>query len=149
MTKVKDFFKKIGSFIKKYKIPFILCLAVIVVIIVIVSLVPDKKAKYEDYMKTMGKDFYENFYYKQLNGGKADTTSFLSKYSAIGIKVNLDNLGRYTNSNDDMIKELKDCDGEKTRAVIYPQDPYGKTDYKLEVELDCKGIKSGNNSAKK
>lgn len=73
MTKVKKFFKKIGAWfkklpklIKKNKIVSIICLAVIVVLIIILVLIlhPSKEDKLNSYLNTMGKDFYENFYYK-------------------------------------------------------------------------------------
>ena len=31
----------------------------------------------------------------------------------------------------------KACNNKTTRAIIYPKSPYGKKDYKVEVELDC------------
>lgn len=71
MTNVKNFFKKIGAWFKKLpklikenKIVSIICLAVIVVLIIILVLHPSKEDKLNGYLNTMGKDFYENFYYK-------------------------------------------------------------------------------------
>lgn len=146
MTKVKKFFKKIGAWfkklpklIKKNKIVSIICLAVIVVLIIILVLVlhPSKEDKLNSYLNTMGKDFYENFYYKQLSSNGNDASTFLSKYSSIGIKVDLDNLNRYTDKNKEMIDEFTGCDKNKTKVIFYPEDPYGKTDYKIETELSC------------
>ena len=28
-------------------------------------------------------------------------------------------------------------DLKNTRALIYPQNPYGKSDYKIEIEMSC------------
>lgn len=137
MTKIKNFLKKIPGFIKEHKLIFIICLVAIVVILVF-ALKPNKEAKLNGYLKTIGKDFYENFYYKQLSSNGNDASSFLSKYSSIGIKVDLDNLGRYTDKNSDMIDEFKGCDKNKTKVTFYPTDPYGKTDYKIETTLSCK-----------
>ena len=32
---------------------------------------------------------------------------------------------------------LKSCDKDKTQAIIYPQSPYNKESYKIEVNLVC------------
>lgn len=94
-------------------------------------------------LESMGKDFYENFYYEQAGSTDEDRTDFLSKYESIGIKVNLDNLSRYNNNNSDKINEFvnqktkKACDKTNTKVIIYPQKPYNKTSYKIETQLDC------------
>ena len=95
-------------------------------------------------LESMGKDFYENFYYTQVGSTDEERADFLSKYESIGIKINLDNLSRYDeNKNADEIskfvnqKTKKACDKTNTKVVIYPQKPYNKTSYKIETQLDC------------
>ena len=95
-------------------------------------------------LESMGKDFYENFYYEQVGSTDEERADFLSKYESIGIKINLDNLSRYgENKNADEIskfvnqKTKKACDKTNTKVVIYPQKPYNKTSYKIETQLDC------------
>ncbi len=95
-------------------------------------------------VESMGKDFYENFYYEQVGSTDEERADFLSKYESIGIKINLDNLSRYgENKNADEIskfvnqKTKKACDKTNTKVVIYPQKPYNKTSYKIETQLDC------------
>lgn len=95
-------------------------------------------------LESMGKDFYENFYYEQVGSTDEERADFLSKYESIGIKINLDNLSRYgDNKNADEIskfinqKTKKSCDKTNTKVVIYPQKPYNKTSYKVETQLDC------------
>ena len=35
-------------------------------------------------------------------------------------------------------KVLKNCDKEKTSVIIYPKSPYGKTDFTVKVNMNCK-----------
>ena len=95
-------------------------------------------------LESMGKDFYENFYYTQVGSTDEERADFLSKYETIGIKINLDNLSRYDNNkNSDKINKFvnnktnKVCDRTNTRVIVYPQKPYNKTSYKIETQLDC------------
>ena len=95
-------------------------------------------------LESMGKDFYENFYYTQVGSTDEERANFLSKYETIGIKINLDNLSRYDNNkNSDKINKFvnnktnKACDRTNTRVIVYPQKPYNKTSYKIETQLDC------------
>lgn len=93
----------------------------------------------------MGEEFYTEFYYAEISKDKTTTeiSEFLSKFQDVGIKVNLDNLSRYNDGeNDKKVKEFKNekgtkCNTTSTRAIIYPKSPYGKNDYTIEVELDC------------
>lgn len=102
------------------------------------------ESKLESSLTDMGRDFYENFYYKQVGKSSEERTDLLSKFTTIGIKIDLENLGRYDNgkySKD--IKEFvnnktnKKCNKTNTKVVIYPKSPYGKTDYTVEAQLDC------------
>ena len=104
----------------------------------------DNKKELEKSLTEMGSDFYENFYYDQIGGSADERTSLLSKFTTVGIKIDLDNLGRYNNGeykeklSEFVNKKTKEkCSKTNTRVVVYPKSPYGKTDYKLEVELDC------------
>ena len=38
-------------------------------------------------LESMGKDFYENFYYTQVGSTDEERADFLSKYESIGIKI--------------------------------------------------------------
>ena len=119
----------------------------IVVILVILLVVFGKKSnekELESSLNKMGSSFYENFYYEQIGSSADDRTSLLSKFSTIGIKIDLENLGRYNDGEFKKdIKEFKNsltgekCNQTKTKVIIYPKSPYGKTDYKIETELSC------------
>jgi hypothetical protein len=99
-------------------------------------------------LETLGRDFYESYYFEQISEAyDADKRSdFLSKYTSLGIKVNLDNLERYPSkdlSNKDMVAEFKNretgepCDLTETKVSIFPEEPYDKTDYRIETILSC------------
>ena len=95
-------------------------------------------------LKKMGEEFYTEYYYPEISKDKssAEVTTILEKFKDIGIKIDLDNLSRYNDgANEEEIAKFKNngkaCNNKTTRAIIYPKSPYGKKDYKVEVELDC------------
>lgn len=125
-----------------------LVVAVLIVVILVVLLVvfgkKSNEKELESSLNKMGASFYENFYYEQIGSSADDRTSLLSKFSTIGIKIDLENLGRYNDGEFKKdIKEFKNsltdekCNQTKTKVIIYPKSPYGKTDYKIETELSC------------
>lgn len=104
------------------------------------------KETMESKLMRMGKDFYENFYYENVTAHKTDEEieALLSRYKDNGIKINLDNLGRFDSSKYEaeiksfVNEETKvSCDVNNTRAIIYPYSPYGVTDYEIKTEFDC------------
>lgn len=126
--------------------------ALILVVIVIVGAVflfgnsstMSNKEQYEKTLREMGKDFYENYYYDRTGKTDEERQNFLSKYSTTGIKIDLENLGRYNSeANKDKIAELINpdnknvCDAKNTRVIIIPKEGYKKTDYEIKIELDC------------
>ena len=124
----------------------IICAIVLVVIIVLcVFLFGDssqrKKAELENELKSLGKDFYENFYYDLVVRDNGINT--ITKYEKIGIKVSLENISRQSDEKAEAVKKFvnpktkKECDKGETKAVIYPKEPYGKTDYTIEAILSC------------
>lgn len=126
------------------KIAIIAGAVVGVVIIVVVALLAFGKNNDEKLSATleeMGRDWYENFYYDGFEEKKR--ADILSRFKDIGIKVDIDNLSRYnTEVNAEKLKDFKmdeedGCDKTKTKVIIKPQDPYGKTDYTIETKLVC------------
>ena len=137
-----------GTHKKKSLLCMIGGIVLIVVLIVVGCFMFLKKggqeASLSKSLESMGKDFYENFYYTQVGSTDEERANFLSKYETIGIKINLDNLSRYDNNkNSDKINKFannktnKACDRTNTRVIVYPQKPYNKTSYKIETQLDC------------
>ncbi len=104
----------------------------------------DNKKGLEKSLRKMGEDFYENLYYDQIKSTSKKKTSLLSKFTEVGIKIDLENLERYENGKfSKEIKKFKNnktgnmCNKVNTKVIIYPKAPYGKKDYKIVTELDC------------
>ena len=164
---IKKGFGALGSLIKNHKKIAIGTGAVLVVVIVALVLIPSFSLnKTEKEMKKqlndIGVTFYEDFYYKSAgNGDEEKRKEFLGRFSDIGIKVSLENLLRYYVTTDkykdleladteanvtDRVEALKkawfekkdyNCDGDNTKVIIYPQDPFGEKDYKIELVTVC------------
>ncbi len=143
MKKMKDIFaenmvKAIGICIG-----ILVVLGGIVALIVFVILPMFNKNNQEELnmeLEKLGKDFYENYYVESIP--EADRETMLVKFENIGIKVNLENLSRY--STDINLDEIfvnaetdEKCNLEDSKVTIYPKAPYGKTDYTIENTLVC------------
>lgn len=121
--------------------------AVVIIVVLCFTLGFGKKSnekEIENSLTEMGKSFYENFYYEQVGSSSDERNTLLSKFTTIGIKVDLENLARYNDGEfSKEIKELKNnktnkaCNKTNTKIIIYPKSPYGKTDYTIKVKLDC------------
>ena len=140
MNKVKEFIKN------NRKIVYIALIVLVVVIAgigITFAFSGNEEKKLTSELETLGKNFYENFYYEQIGSNDEERANFLSKYSTIGIKVDLDNLARTLDNKDEVLakfvnsKTKQECNKTNSKITIYPQDPYGKSNYKLEVTLDC------------
>lgn len=100
----------------------------------------------EKVLKKIGKYWYENFYYDSIGYELGENVkSFLGKYSDIGIKVDLENMKKSIQAEDVLsIKELDSyeemmnvCNQSDTMIVIYPKGEFNKTDYDIEIKLQC------------
>lgn len=138
----------------KYRLPLIIALSILGVAIItcgvflIICRFSSNQDKLHSDLERLGQDFYETYYYEQLKGAYEEDKlkDFLSKYSSTGIKINLDNLKRYPSEQLDnaaITDEFKNnktgeaCDSTATKITIYPTEPYGATDYRLESTLSC------------
>lgn len=95
-------------------------------------------------VKSMGVDYYTNYLYDVLakDRKKEELDKILVRYADRGIKINLETLEKYNSGKyADEIKNLKSgkkaCDKKNTMVIIYPEEPYNKTDYRVEIELNC------------
>lgn len=139
--------EKLKNMNKKTIIIAVCCLVGVVVLGVVGYAVLAKETEEEKLIRLlneMGTDFYENYYYDQLGKTDEEREKFLALYTDKGIKVNLDNLGRYNSKvNEDKIAEFvnsetnEECDKIETKIIIYPKESFGKTDYELEAVLEC------------
>lgn len=144
MKKIKDIISKINK--KTLIIILGVVVALVLVIILVCTLTKGKsqEAKLTDKMEEMAAVFYKDFYYNQLGSNDEERIEFVKKYENMGLKINLDNLSRYNNDNsEEVLKEFvnkktgKECDKYQTQAIIYPQEPFNNTSFKIEVELEC------------
>ena len=108
----------------------------------------DEKERITKELETLGREYYEKYYY--VSAGNSDEKDskekYLSNFTSVGLKINLENLLRYNNTlkKGDKVKvnftnkdTNKKCNYEKSMVTIYPKKPYGKTDYKISVYVDC------------
>lgn len=138
---MKDFFKNKKNIIMVCAGVLVLVLVIVLLFVFVFNGTGNAKSKMETELKEMGKDFYENFYYDLVvkDHGKDQ----ISKFKDVGIKVDLDNLERYKSENSDKVKDFvnpktnESCNKNETKVIIYPEDPYEKTNYRLEVKLSC------------
>lgn len=135
--------KKILDFIKKYYI-YIIIMIVLLIGIFFFLLKNNQETKLTNILKNMGISFYEDFYYEKSGIEIEAKVEYLSAYKDTGIKINLDNLSKY--NSEENAKKLKNfwnrktkesCSLEDTKVIIYPREPYGKTDYEIKTILDC------------
>ena len=144
-----------------------LCGGVVALVVVIVAFAlligkgSDEK-RVNETVNNLAKVFYEEFYYKAAGSGdEVKRAETLAKYQDTGIKISIDNLVRYyvtteeykgleaslaegsvTDKSKDYIdKNFKtkkfECNKDETRAIIRPSEPYGKSDYTIEVVTSC------------
>ena len=121
--------------------------AAVVVIAIVVGLIlflnrSNEKQLNANFTK-LGKQFYEEFYYPSQEKSQEDVKAFVKKFEKTGIKVNLENIAKVSKVDKDLVKSMvnsktkKDCDKSESYVIIYPEKPYGKTNYKIEVNLEC------------
>lgn len=122
----------------------IIVLAIIAVVSVMLFIKKSNEEELNKSLEEMGKSFYENFYYEQIGNSSDERSALLSKFTTVGIKVDLDNLSRYDDGKfkDEISKFVNNqtnakCNTTNTKVTIYPKSPYGKTDYSVKTELDC------------
>jgi len=149
--RLKRILKKVINFVKIHKVAFIVLAVVIVASVSIFTIASSfanvansQEKKLTNRLEELGKSFYEDYYYTYSGSTDEERAEKVSKYADTGIKVNLDNLARFNNSDSSTIlsefvnnKTNESCDKENTKVIIYPLDPYSKTSYKLEVVLEC------------
>lgn len=127
------------------KIIMIVSALLVVIVVLIVGFIfltgtMSKEKELKKLLEDMGREFYENQYYEKTKPTDEERREFIKSYSKLGIKINLNNLGRL---DGDKLKEFVNpktkeaCDAEKSKVTIYPTEKYGKKDYKIEVELVC------------
>ena len=89
---------------------------------------------------SLAHDYYENYYYEKIQNSTADFDTIMPKYAKSGMtKVPLRQLllfdnGRHLNEKDALNKY---CDIDATNIQIFPEEPYGKQNYRVEYNYSC------------
>lgn len=96
----------------------------------------DQAAKKEQ-MEKMAQVYYEDYLYDMLTSGMDEATAqeYLSQYHEEGLRTSIENIEKVVEIDvEAALKKLGDsCDQTKESVTIYPEDPYGKTNYKVKV----------------
>ena len=133
----------------KKKLIIIICSAVLVVAALVVGIIflvkglGSNEKQLNANLNTLGKQFYEDFYYPSQEKSQDDVKEFVKKFEKTGIKVNLENIAKVSKVDQELVKAMvnkktkKECDKTASYVIIKPKKPYGKTDYTIEVTLDC------------
>lgn len=130
----------------KKKIGIIIVFAILVIAIV-VSIFIFKggfgEKKLISNLEKLGKKYYEEIYYPSQGASDSERVEFIKNYEKTGLSIDLDNISKNESIDQDLVKSLynkktnKKCDDKKTTVTYYPVKPYGKTDYKIKVNLEC------------
>lgn len=148
---VKHIIEKAKPFFKQNQKLVLICGGVLAVAVLALGITltiskktgaKDNREELTELLKEMGKDFYEDYLYDSLT--ENDKQNFLERISVTGLKLDLDNLGRYDGKrNVENIKKFvnsktgEECNNTNTYITIYANAPYEKKDYNIEVTLDC------------
>lgn len=135
--------KKFLECLKKYQVIIYILIGVLLIVVLGVSLFNNEPKKVsnekelKELLETVGRAYYEEFYYPQVEGE-------VKKYSETGVastlgNMKLSNVAKITENMDKFKNSLtdKECDMNKSKVKIIPLEPYGKSDYKIEVTLVC------------
>ncbi len=147
---------------KKKKMIYLSIIIVLIMVILIYfvskAFLEARKTNQErvtEYIEKLAKDFYEDYYYPQLNDMKEnelieDIPTFLSNFEQRGIPISLNQLIEvHYKTESEINKVLKNyqCSFEETGFQIYPQSPYQKDSYKLDLHIVCENLsKEGSDS---
>lgn len=93
-------------------------------------------------IEQIGKQYYTDQFYAQVESLGEKKTEFLKKSHETGIFVSLENLQRFAKHSKDegtqnkLKKATEKCDVHKTKVKITPNEPFGKQDFTVEAVLD-------------
>ena len=154
---MKDIIRKLFSPRNKVKTIGIICGIVAIIVLVILVIVnpfvsADKKhqKQLETRLKEIAKDYYENRYYNTIGKDDEARKAFVKEYAKHGIIMDLANIARANPEEEkNILNEFDGCDTQESLIKIYPKEPYGSTNYNVEVELKCDFSKKSSNKEDK
>ena len=121
----------------------VVCIVLAIAAVLFFFVFRDNRAELNRELESIGREFYENFYYNQVGKNDKERASFLDAYSKLGIIVNLDNLAGTATNKEQLLNKFvnrktgKKCNTANSKVTIYPKDPYGQKDYTIEASVDC------------
>ena len=131
---------------------FLMGLATIALVVLAVLLIiafRNRKQKEENklynVMTGVVKDYYRDYYYPFILGDDEETRIDKAKsYKTSGITMSLNDLAKYRVGNEDSILSLfknyrtgAPCNYDKTKITIYPIEPYGSEDIRVDANIVC------------
>ena len=132
---------------KKIKIVFMSVFTVFLLAVIITLLLAfkNKQRKEEDKlyntMNIVVKDYYKDYYYPNVLDNNEETAK---RFKNSGITLSLSELAKYrVNNEDSILSQFKNyrtganCNYDKTKIIIYPVEPYGSEDIRIEASIIC------------
>lgn len=144
--------RRIRRYRLKRKVKRVIIAVLIFLLMIVVSLISinvfgtsDYQEKMNKRLEEVGKIYYEETFYNRFENN-AERNEYLKKFEDLGFKVNLTSIiSSYKDSKerDKIVKKFtpkKDsdkCDFDNSFVTIYPKSPYSKSDYKIDVKMEC------------
>ena len=94
-------------------------------------------------LTSMGEEVYTELYYPSISKDSniKSVENYLKSYEETGLKFSIAELEKYNEDFSEKIEKFKigtkQCDKKNTMVIIYPKSPYKKTDYTLEIKMQC------------
>ena len=132
---------------KKYIIVGILISILVIGLVAFVLFNKYRKQKEEDYLynqlNRVVKEYYKDYYYNTLGNNDDIRKTNAEKFKSVGIKISLNDLSKYKSDNSEILNKFKNsqtnanCDYDKTIITIYPIDPYGNENIRVDSNIVC------------
>ena len=134
-------YKMKSAWVRRIVIGEVLLCAGLVVWMAVATLVDDRVVRAEEALAVIGGDYYENYFYDKFADGRDDASveNALAHYAEPGFRsVNLVQLLSYDNARQaDNAHYFEGCDRAASSVTFWPEEPYGREDYRMEVKLFC------------
>lgn len=122
----------------------VVLVSMVVVLAVLFSIFNTPERVVTGKIEEIARDYYENYYYAEIvraaETSEKTAEEILASSAERGIpKINLEQLLLYGNGRHKDVRATlrRYCDENGTVATIYPEEPYGQKDYRLEINYAC------------
>ena len=137
-------FSKKSFVVARRAILVVIALAMMVVILAILTSVFNKpETIVKSKIETVASDYYENYYYEKVLDNTPSNVSMsdvLGQYTKSGVttvslrQLMLSDGWRHADAEAVLYNY---CDPDETRVQFYPEEPFGKRDYRVEYKYAC------------